>query len=93
MFMIEDEWHGEPGLVEFATREDARAELDRLAGLPWDKPPNQAPCAGWKKCGRSYHLIEYDTSQGRWRQVRNEAMLEISAKGIVWLSAAETEVP
>ena len=84
MFTIEDELHGEPG-AEFATREEAIAELHRLATLPWDAPPNQAPCMSWATCGRSYSLVEYDQSWTPWRQRSSVPMLEISSKGANWL--------
>ena len=61
MFIIEDELHTEP-VGEFGSKIDALNELHRLAKLPWHKAPNVCPCASWKTCARSYHLIEYDTS-------------------------------
>jgi hypothetical protein len=85
IFVIEDDQHCELG-ASFATEREALAELERLAALPWDAPPNQAPCTGWENCGRRYALVEYDDSGTRWRQTRHTAMLEISAQGIYWLA-------
>jgi hypothetical protein len=44
MFIIEDEQHAEPQSGEFESIADALAELKRRAMLPWDQPPNVAPC-------------------------------------------------
>ncbi len=85
MFAIEDELHGEPG-AEFATRDEAMAELQRLAILPWNEPPNQAPCVSWVTCGRNYVLLEYDQSFTPWRQLSATPMLKISNKGANWLA-------
>jgi hypothetical protein len=60
--------------------------LRRLAGLPWNEAPNLCPCMSWRTCGRRYHLVEYDTSSTPWRVIGNEALLEVSAKEILWLS-------
>jgi len=84
MFAIEDDLHGEPG-AEFATREEAQAELQRLAALPWDERPNQAPCTNWRTCGRSYVLVEYDQRFTPWRRLSATPMLEVSSKGTSWL--------
>ena len=60
VFVIEDESHAE-WAGEFATFEEALAELKRRASLPWDEAPNQAPCTSWRTCGRRSrsHAIEY----------------------------------
>ena len=89
MFVIEDEWHAQP-VGRFDSRTDAHAELRRLADLPWDAPPNLCPCTSWRTCGRRYHVIEYDTSRTPWWQISSEALLEVSAKGTVWLPRGET---
>jgi hypothetical protein len=88
MFVVEDERHAEP-IGEFDSRADAQAELRRLADLAWDEAPNLCPCMSRRTCGRRYHLIEYDTSWTPWRQIGNAALLEVSAKGTVWLSKGE----
>ena len=88
MFVIEDESHAEH-FGEFESKIDAIGELQRLAKLPWDEAPNVCPCKSWRTCGRSYHLIEYDTSGTPWRQVSNLPFLEVSAAGISWLSGVE----
>lgn len=87
MFVVEDEWHAEH-IGEFASRADAHAELRRLADLAWDEAPNLCPCTSWRTCGRRYHVIEYDTSWTPWRRISNDALLDVSAKGKVWLSPA-----
>ncbi|WP_248153021.1 hypothetical protein [Microbacterium aoyamense] len=85
MFVIEDEIHFEL-IGKFSNRDEAATELNRLASLPWDHAPNVAPCTSWAKCGRNYHLIEYDMSQTPWRELSRTQMLEISADEVRWHS-------
>jgi hypothetical protein len=87
MFAIEDESHAEPQ-GEFSSFEEALAELRRRAAMPWDQPPNVAPCSSWKTCGRNYEIIEYDTSHTPWRQLARFPILEVSAKGPRWEKGA-----
>ena len=51
MFVIEDEIHAEPSREVFPSRDEAMAELKRLATVPCNEEPNRAPCIGWKTCG------------------------------------------
>ena len=90
MFIIEDEWHAEIQDGQFATRQDAIAELKRRAAIPWDERPNQAPCVSWRTCGRRYVLIEYDGSQIPWRELSRVDVLDISAAEVRWLTSAPT---
>jgi len=83
LYVIEDELHAE-FQGEYSTIERAFAELKRRAEIPWDEIPNRAPCKSWRKCGRSYELIEYDDSQTPYREVRRLLALEISETGIKW---------
>ena len=85
MFVVEDESHAE-WIGEFASRDEAYAEIRRLAKLRWDEVPNRCPCISWRTCGRSYYVIEFDTSFQPWRQLSAEAMLEVSAKETTWIS-------
>lgn len=84
MFVIEDEWHAE-WMGEFDSREEADAEIRRLASLPWDEAPNVCPCTSWRTCGRRYHIIQFETSYEPWRSLSDEAVLEVSAKATAWL--------
>jgi hypothetical protein len=84
MFVIEDEWHAEH-IGEFGSNAEALATLKRLAETSWDQPPNLCPCSSWRTCGRRYRIIEYDTSRTPWKQISNDAFLEVSAKETVWL--------
>jgi hypothetical protein len=86
MFMIEDERHAEPQEGEFSTLVEAIAELKRRAALPWDKAPNVAPCTNWRKCGRTYEIIEYNTASTPWRELQRIAALKVTAAGARWLS-------
>ncbi len=83
IFVIEDESHAEQ-IGEFGTFDDALAEVRRRAEMPWDQPPNAAPCTTWKTCGRKYEIVEYDASQTPWRQLSRTRILEVSAEGPKW---------
>ena len=89
MFVIEDERHAEPQDGEFRTLSEAIAELKRRAALPWNKPPNLAPCTSWKTCGRTYEVIEYETSGESWKEIRRIAFLEITPSGVKWLTPVD----
>lgn len=82
-WVIEDEahaeWHG-----SFDNIGAALAELRRRADISWDHEPNQAPCQGWRTCGRRYEIIEFDDTQSPWRELRRMPALEISAAGPQW---------
>lgn len=88
MFVIEDEihadWHG-----QYANFEDAMIELRRRASIPWDQPPNVAPCTDWKTCGREYAIIEFDVSSSPWKQMRRVSVMEVTASGVKWSSGSE----
>jgi hypothetical protein len=82
-FVIYDELHAEDhGTFDDAAQ--ALAELRRRATLPWDEPPNQAPCTNWRDCGRMYELIEYDVADHPRRELRRTLVLEVSAAGPQW---------
>jgi hypothetical protein len=89
-FCIEDEAHSELQ-SEHETFEAAIAELERLARLPWDVEPNQAPCTGWRTCGRRYEIVEYDTSTKPWGMLRKVPALEVGPKGVAWDAALPRE--
>ena len=84
MFVIEDLIHAERLPGKFESRAAAFAECRRLAEVPWDKPPNQAPCQSWQTCGRCYAIMEYDDSAIPWRLLSQENVLEISVSGNQW---------
>jgi hypothetical protein len=88
MFMIEDETHCESA-GRFGTFEDALAELRKRADVPWDMEPNRAPCVGWRTCGRTYEIVEYDDSQIPWRPLNRVRVLEISAGGVNWVALSD----
>jgi hypothetical protein len=87
IFVIEDQSHAEQ-VGEFVSLQSAWEELQRLSGIPWDEPPNVAPCQSWQTCGRDYEIVEYETSDVPWLLVQRYAGLEVSAKGIAWGSDA-----
>ena len=83
MFLIQDELHAEQQSGEFATLGAAIAELKRRAGIPWNEPPNVAPCTSWQTCGRNYEVIEYEPSSRH--ELRRIPALQVSSKGVEWL--------
>lgn len=91
MFVIEDEQHAEPQDGRFDSLADAVAELKRIASIPWDQPPNIAPCTSWRTCGRSYEVIEYDDSVRPWKELRRIPYLKISATKLQWVSSPDLQ--
>jgi hypothetical protein len=83
MFQIEDEFHAEPS-GEFVTLHEAISELLARAKLPWDEPPNRAPCRSWRTCGRRYVVVEYDDSRVPWRKLRTIPAVNVGADGVRW---------
>jgi hypothetical protein len=83
LFVIEDDNHAEI-IGEFATLEDAWAELACLSTIPWDQGPNAAPCMGWQTCGRAYRILEYETASQPWNELRSYVGLEVNAKAVAW---------
>src|SRR5262245_9233187 len=84
MFLIEDEAHDERQEGQFLTREQAIAELERRAAIPWNDTPNRAPCTNWRNCGRRYELVEYDEATTPRKELSRTLILEISAAGVQW---------
>jgi hypothetical protein len=85
VWIIYDELHAEE-IGQFSTRDEALAELQRLAELTWDESPNQAPCTSWKTCGRHYELVEYDVSStGNWKERHRVPALNVSQDETAWL--------
>ncbi|MBR0705108.1 hypothetical protein [Bradyrhizobium liaoningense] len=85
MFVIEDELHAE-WQGEFWSRQEAIAELQRRALIPWNEKPNAAPCTSWVTCGRRHELVEFDDGTLPWRELSRTLMLEISAAGVQWFA-------
>lgn len=83
MFVIEDELHAEHQ-GEFESLTDVMKELERRARIPWDQPPNVAPCTNWRNCGRCYEVVEYDKTESSWSERRRFKALEVSADGVCW---------
>ncbi len=90
MFVIEDLTHAELH-GEFASFDQALAELVRRSTLPWDELPNRAPCGSWKTCGRDYEILEYNDSTSPWTLINKVFVLEISAAGIRWAEEFKKE--
>ncbi len=83
VFVIEDELYAE-WIGEFASRSLAEDELQRIASLPYGRPPNLVPCASFATCRRKYCLIEFEAGEPEWKEVRRDHMLSVSASGAVW---------
>ena len=88
MIYIDDGIHCERD-GPFASFEDAITELRRRASIPWDSPPNRAPCTSWRNCGREYRVLEFDASCTPWKLLREILVLRVSAKGVDWVAAYE----
>jgi len=88
MFVIEDEIHAE-WKGQYGSFEEALGELKRRATIPWNEPPNLAPCMSWMTCEREYVIIEYDESGVPWKELRRVPVLEVSASGLIWHSGFE----
>jgi hypothetical protein len=83
MFVIEDIIHGEQ-YGQFAKFDQALAELRQRAAVPWDQPPNLAPCTDWRTCGREYAIVEYDDSVLPWKWIQQTEVFEVTAAGVKW---------
>jgi hypothetical protein len=86
MFVIEDEVHAEPQEGRFQTPQEAIAELQRRASIPWNEKPNRAPCTNWLNCGRRYELVEYDDTASPGKELSRSLILDISAAGVRWIT-------
>lgn len=85
MFVIEDEAHAGPQEGRFQARQQAIAELERRAAIPWNEEPNRAPCTNRLNCGRRYELVEYDDTTLPWKELSRNLILDISAAGVRWI--------
>jgi hypothetical protein len=86
MFKIEDQIHAEPQDGAFSSFAEAMAELRHRATLPWDIPPNVAPCTNWRTCGRRYEIVEYDGSSLPWKELSRTEILELGPARLRWLT-------
>lgn len=80
-FAIFDETHCE-FISEFDHLQEAIEELQRLSKIPWDAPPNRAPCTSWRTCHRDYVIKD-------GIELRCIEVLDVSAKGIFWKDGFE----
>lgn len=83
LFVIEDEQHAEL-CGEFLSYNLALKELEYRATKSWEESPNQCPCSNWEKCRRCYEIVEYETSQFPWKELRRIPIFTISADGVLW---------
>jgi hypothetical protein len=90
MIVLEDNIHCERQGT-YQSFEEAIAELRRRASIPYDENPNKAPCTGWRKCGREYEVIEYETSQIPWRRLKYAVVLRTSPAGPLWSDDFESQ--
>ena len=81
MFYILDDDHQQL-LGEYTSLDFALAELNRLAGTPYDEDPNRAPCTSWAGCGRAWTLYDDRISLGV--DLRVVATLTTSRSGYGW---------
>lgn len=66
---------------EFNSRDDALAEIDRLASLAWDHPDNKCPCLSWETCSRLYAIRVPEDGTHHW----SEPVVEVGSGGVRWL--------
>ena len=85
MFVIEDESHAEI-FDEFDSLDKAKEQLRLWAKIPWDEPPNRAPCTSWRTCGRSFEIVEYADPRPPYEVLSRVAVLEVSKAGVRWLA-------
>ncbi len=85
MFVIDDELHAEHR-SDFDSFEEAMEQLKEWSTIPWDQPPNLAPCTGWRDCGRNYAIIEYDDAEVPWKELTRTPVLRITKSGAEWLT-------
>jgi len=81
--IIEDSLHAEQHR-EFQNIALAIAELKNRAQMPWNEPPNRAPCTRWQTCGRAYQVVVYDDSEFPWKELRRTHAL-VGSLGIKWM--------
>lgn len=87
MIFIEDDIHCEQW-GPFRYLEDCVTELRRLALVPSDAAPNQAPCRSWKTCGREYQIVIYYPGESTRVFCRVPA-LNVSAQKTAWADGFE----
>ena len=90
MITIEDTNHCEL-IAQYETLDRAIAELLYLSSVPWDHLPNRCPCSSWRKCGRTYELIEVDDTQTPRKILRRHLVLKVSRHGAKWISGIEAK--
>jgi hypothetical protein len=69
---------------EFQTFSEAVAQACRLAAIPWDAPPNPAPCTSRANCSRNDEIVEQLASDGARQVVDHTSILENGAAGAHW---------
>lgn len=79
-FWIDDDAHCETRQGSYATYEDAHAELERLALVPWGEEPNIPPRSTGLECKREWLI--YEVVGGN--SVRRGPSLVIDAQGSRW---------
>lgn len=80
---LEDDTHAEL-IGTFESFDEVLAELKRLAAIPWDQPPNRAPCSSWQTCERAYCIAGYDDGANPPFATESLFVLEVGAKGVRW---------
>jgi hypothetical protein len=85
-FWLHDYRHDET-LGPFSSQEGAVAEAVRVAAIPWDEPPNLAPCVNWETCGREYAVVDHPGSE-----MDAPVLLEIDRDGVRWLIDPSSDI-
>jgi hypothetical protein len=85
VILIQDDRHSELQKTEYASFQEAIDELKRRTRIPSTEPPNRAPCASWRKCGREYALREFEKCDPPpWRSLRYAFVVKVSPDGVAW---------
>ena len=90
-YIIEDSFHAQWLGERYASFEEALAVVREWSLLPWDAPPNCAPCVGWQQCGRTYEIVAFDQRAVPWVEISRVAVLSCSAEGMRWQSGAHAD--
>jgi len=85
IYQIEDDFHSDHH-GEYSTYEEAFAELERVASVPWGQEPNICPCGNGNNCVRQYYLLEGIREKGSYMFEKSRILkwLTMSKEDTIW---------
>ena len=83
MFILLDKFHYER-IGIYDSYEEALNKAIEISKIPWNIPPNKAPCTNWKKCGREYVIVERIKKNNKSLKVSEVDIFNISSNGVIW---------